>query len=103
MVRHSIPHAIGAEQAKQLIERAFAHYRDRYPKYEPTLNWTEAHRGEIVVSIRGYKLTGRIELAPAATVIEMDVPMLLRPFQGTALKTIDREANRWLNPDEKQS
>lgn len=96
MVRHSIPHAIGADDARELIDRAFAHYRDRYPKYEPTLKWTEPHRGEIVVSVRGYKLKGRIELAPAAAVIEMDVPMLLRPFQSAALRTIDREATRWL-------
>jgi hypothetical protein len=101
MVRHSIPHALGADDAKQLLDRAFAHYRDRYPKYEPTLHWLDTRRGEIVVSIRGYKLTGRIELAPAAAVIEMHVPMLLRPFQGTAVRAIDREANKWLNPDEK--
>lgn len=100
MVRHAISHALPQDEAQKLIDRAFAHYLERYPKYEPTLHWQDPQHGEICVSIRGYKLHARVVLGPGETVVEMDVPMLLRPFQGTAVRTIEREAQRWLKPDQ---
>jgi hypothetical protein len=96
MVRHSVPHSLETAAARHLLERAFTHYETRYPAYEPSLSWLEPQRAEVRFSARGIKLAAQVELLPGEVVVEMKVPLLLRPFQGAAIKAIDREVNRWL-------
>lgn len=96
MVEHSIAHSLELAEARQLIDRAFAHYHERYPKYEPSLHWQDDAHGEIQVSVRGYKLKARLELSTGQATVKADLPLLLRPFQGIVKNAIDREATRWL-------
>lgn len=99
MVRHSVKHTLEPDALHQLIERAFAYYESRHPKYEPTLSWLEPNKAELRFNARGLKLGARLEIQPGEAIVEMDVPLLLRPFQGAARQVIDREITRWLtNP-----
>lgn len=95
-MRHSISHSLDVDAARQLVERAFAHYQARHPSYKPTLTWLSPQRGEIRIRVRGHELLAHLELLFGEVVVEMDVPLLFRPFQGTARRVIDREVERWL-------
>jgi hypothetical protein len=96
MVRHTVNHSLEVHEACALVERAFTHYEARYPAYQPSMSWTEPGRAEIRFNAKGFKLSARVELQPGRAVVEMDVPLLLRPFQGIARQVIDREVSRWL-------
>lgn len=96
MVRHSVKHSLEPDAIHQLIERAFSYYEGRHPKYEPRLSWLEPNKAELRFNARGLKLSARVELLPGEAQVEMDVPLLLRPFQGAARTVLDREIQRWL-------
>lgn len=102
MARHSVKHSLELDAIHQLIERAFVYYQSRHPKYEPTLSWLEPNKAELRFNAKGLKLGARVELVPGEAIVEMDVPLLLRPLQGVARPVIDREISRWLThpPDE---
>jgi hypothetical protein len=96
MLRHSIPHSLSDDEARQMLDAAFAHYHARHPGYHPSLSWLNPRQATLGLRIGGYELSGRLSLRPGEVGIEMDVPLLLRPFQGTVKQRINREAARWL-------
>lgn len=97
-LEHSISHSLDPKEARQLIEHALAHYRERYPAYQPLLTWHDKERGELRVNVRNQELVAEFELHTGCITIRMDVPLLLRPFQGAARRVIEREVARWLSP-----
>ncbi len=90
-----MPHDLSPELAKKAAERAFAAYRERYAKYNPTLTWISDERAKASFSAKGITLNGTIELLPKAIAFDLDVPFLLRPFKKTAMQIMEQELNQW--------
>lgn len=97
MVKHRITHSLSDEEAQRMLDAAFVHYRERYPRYQPTLIWHHPKRAELRVHVPGYELAARLSLHPHEVLIELDLPFLLRPFEKRARERIDREAAHWLS------
>lgn len=96
MLKHEIPHQLDLPTVVNRIDEAFAHYKERFAKYQPMLLWLGTDRAEFGFSARGLSLTGVLAVTPQAVLIAMDVPLLLRMFRGRAIEAVDREAARWL-------
>jgi hypothetical protein len=101
VVRRRIPldaeHARDPGRVRALLEEALAHYRDRHPRASPKMTWLGPDRAELSAHVRGIRLTGHVTLLPGA--VEVDVPFLLRPFQGLAISRVEHEVARWLRGD----
>ena len=51
----------------------------------------------VTFSIRGFNLKPRIRIRPGAIDVEMDIPLLARPFEGKARARIERELALWID------
>jgi hypothetical protein len=95
-MKHTIEHDLSDSEAKLATERAIAQYRERYAEYEPFLVWRDERRAELGFSVKGVKLKGSMDLRPGAVDVDLDVPLLMRPFKGVAIAAIDKEVRHFI-------
>lgn len=95
-MKHIIDHDLDVATARKVADRAFAEYKARFPNYEPTVNWSSERQAEISFNAKGIRLKGTMEIAAKAIEMELNVPLLLRPFQKMAIEVIDREVRVWI-------
>lgn len=95
-MKHVVKHDLGQEKAKKVAVAAFETYRTKFEKYSPSANWVSDSRCEIGFNAKGVSLRGSITVAPSEIVMELDVPFLLKPFQGKALGLIEGEIREWM-------
>lgn len=95
-MKHSIPHDLGQPKAEAVAAKAIASYQEKYAEYSPTATWSGPAAADIAFSVKGIKLTGRIDVLADRIDIELSVPFLLRPFQGQAVRIVEGEIKRWI-------
>lgn len=95
-MKHRVPHDLGQDAARKATEAAWNAYSQRFAKYSPTCTWTTQNRADIGFTAKGIKLHGTIEVLPDGIDLDLDVPLLLRPFKGTAISVIDEEIKKWI-------
>jgi hypothetical protein len=95
-MKHRVPHDIGLDAARKATEAAWNSYSQRFSKYTPTCTWSSDGRADIGFTAKGVKLRGTIEVLQDGIDIDLDVPLLLRPFKGTAISVIEDEINKWI-------
>jgi hypothetical protein len=96
-MKHHVPHDLGKPLAKKAAVAAFDAYRQRFGKYHPTAQWIREDKADISFDVAGKKLKGSLEVKDSTIDMELDVPLLLRPFQGHAIGVIETEINRWIS------
>ena len=95
-MKHSVPHDLGQERAKKVTEQALGSYSTKFAKYAPKTTWTAANKAQISFSVKGMTLNGAVEIRDKSIELDLDVPFLLRPFQGQAISVIEGEIKEWL-------
>jgi hypothetical protein len=96
-MKHTIEHDLEIPVARRVTDRAFDEYKSRYPAYEPSLRWVDERRADVSFNAKGIQLRGSMALAEHAIELDLNVPLLLRPFQKKAVEVIDREVRRWMD------
>ncbi len=95
-MKHSVSHDLGQETARKVAEAAFASYKEKLAKYDPQANWVSDTKAEIRFTVKGYTLSGTLDVTATSIDMDLQVPFLLRPFQGTALGVIEKEISAWI-------
>lgn len=95
-IEHSLSHDLSPELAKRCLEKALEGYAAKFPDYHPTYTWKGSDEVGISFSAKGLTLKGGVKLRPGAMQIDLDVPFLLRPLKGTAIKVIEDEFRKWM-------
>jgi hypothetical protein len=95
-MKHSVAHDLGREQAKRVAEAAWNSYSGRFSNYSPTCNWETDSKANIGFNVKGVSLKGSLEVSEKDIALDLDVPFLLRPFKGQALKVIEEEIRSWI-------
>jgi|SRR3954462_3181485 hypothetical protein len=95
-MKHTVHHDLGQERAKKVTESALGAYAAKFAKYSPKTTWTSPSRAQISFSVKGMSLSGSVEIKDTAIDLDLDVPFLLRPFQGQAISVIETEIKAWL-------
>ena len=95
-IEHRLPHDLSPETAKRCLEKALEGYASRFPEYRPSYTWRGADEVAIAFSAKGVALKGGVKLRPGAREIDLDVPFLLRPLKGAAIKVIEDEFRKWM-------
>ncbi|MEZ4442778.1 MAG: polyhydroxyalkanoic acid system family protein [Polyangiaceae bacterium] len=89
-------HDLPEDLARAVAEHAFASYKEKYAKYQPTLTWRTDTRAEASFQAKGITLKGSIELTPGQIAFDLDVPFVLRVFKSQAFDVMDRELRTWV-------
>ncbi len=95
-MKHTVPHDLGLEKAKQVAEAAIGAYKKKFPEYSPESRWASDTKADISFKVKGMSLKGGLEVSQSAIAMELDVPFLLKPFQGKALEVIEKEIRKWI-------
>jgi hypothetical protein len=95
-MRHAVEHGLSKELAKKATQKAFESYQKKLSDYDPQANWVEEDRADVTFSVKGYTLEGTIELSDDEIVMELDIPMLLKPFKSKAVSTVEEEIDKWV-------
>lgn len=99
-MKHVINHSLDPAMARKATEKAFDAYKERFSEFSPTASWVTDNRAEISFNAKGIKLDGAIELRPSEIELELDVPMLFRPFKKKALGVIEEQIQHWIGKAE---
>jgi len=95
-MKHSVVHDLGRAQAKRVAESAWNSYSARFSNYSPACTWVSDYKANIGFNVKGVKLQGSIDVNEKDIELDLDVPFLLRPFKGQALKVIEEEIRKWI-------
>lgn len=93
---HTISHDLDDALTRRALEAAFAAYHARFARYDPTLAWEDDGRARFGFRVQGRALQGTLRLRPQALEIEMEVPLVLRVFEGRARRAVEAEVQRWI-------
>lgn len=95
-MKHSVPHDLTHALAREATRHALESYRARFPEFKPQGQWTSEDRVELSFSVMGSTLKGVVDVLPKQIDLELDVPMMFRPFRGKALEVIEEEIRAWI-------
>lgn len=98
-MKHTVSHDLGQERAKKVTEAALNSYQHKFAKYSPKTTWTSPSRAQIAFTVKGMSLSGSVEVKDKTIDLELDVPFLLKPFQGQAISIIEGEIKSWLDKE----
>lgn len=95
-MKHAIVHHLDLATALLVAHRAAQSYALRLAKYQPQTTWVQETEAEIRFVAKGLALKGRIRVDARQVEFELNVPLLLRPFQSMALPILEREVLEWI-------
>jgi hypothetical protein len=97
VVKHSVSHPLNRADAKRAIETALGEYSQRFAGFSPQLQWLQPEQAQVSFQALGRRIAAQVRVLDGALEIEMDVPLMARPFLGRAKAAIDREVARWVS------
>lgn len=95
-MKHQIPHDLDRALARRATRAALDSYRVRFAAHSPFGRWTSLDRAEVGFVAAGQKLTGTVEVGDRFVELELDVPLVFRPFRKLAIDAIEREVVGWI-------
>lgn len=85
------------DSAKQAAKKAVEAYGARFADYDFSANWASETLVNLGFRVAGKRLDGSLEVKSDRLALELDVPLLFRPFRGKAIEIIEREARVWID------
>jgi hypothetical protein len=96
-LRHTLQHGLALEDARKLALEAWEHYRVLLARNQPELEMQGPDSAVVKwVSRLGNRYQCSVELRDQVAVLEMDIPLLARPFKDIGIAMIEKELSGWL-------
>ena len=95
-MKHTVPHDLPFDLAKKAADAALQSYKSRFPDYAPQVTWSDDKTANVELHAKGMTLKGVFEILPDAISMDMEVPLLLRPFKQKALDVIEEQIKHWI-------
>lgn len=95
-MKHSIPHQLDHALARMVTVKALESYQERLSKYSPEGTWVTEDRAEVRFQALGRTLKGQIDVMADKVLLDLEVPLMFRPFRSQAMALIEREIRDWI-------
>jgi hypothetical protein len=96
-MKHIVSHDLGQEKAKKVAEAALRSYGEKFSEYAPTANWVSDTEASLGFNVKGFALKGGIVVRANEFELTLEVPFMLKPFQGKAIGVIEGEMRQWID------
>ncbi len=96
-MKHTVSHDLGQQKAKQVAEAALRTYGEKFSEYSPSVTWVTDSEASLGFNVKGFALKGGIVVRPAEFELSLEVPFMLKPFQGKAIGVIESEMRHWID------
>ena len=100
-MEHVVEHNLDEATARRAAEKAYESYRVRFAEYSPTANWATDTHCDVTFTVKKVRLEGTIDLKPKRILMDLDVPLLFRPFKKLALGYVEGEIKKWIEKAER--
>jgi hypothetical protein len=90
-IKVRISHQLGAEEAKQRIERGLERVRSQFASHlsKAEMQWTGPH-ADLEIGFRGQSVRAGLDVAADHVMVSVDLPWLLAPLATAAEKFLTR-------------
>lgn len=95
-MQHAIKHGLTHDQAKAAARHAVDAYSQKLAKYSPQVAWQGDTKATIAFTAKGVRIEGSMSVEPDRFVVDVDIPLLLRPFKSKAVNVVESEAQTWI-------
>jgi hypothetical protein len=95
-MKHMVPHDLPFDLAKKAADAALQSYKQRFPDYDPQVTWSDEKTANVALKAKGMSMRGIFEINPDNIAMDMEVPLLLRPFKQKALDVIEEQIKMWI-------
>ncbi|MFZ5479635.1 MAG: polyhydroxyalkanoic acid system family protein [Myxococcota bacterium] len=95
-MKHHIPHGLPHALARAATREALESYRARFASYAPEGDWIDEDHARVSFRALGQRVEGAVVVGPDDVELELEVPLLLRPFRERALEVIEHEVRVWI-------
>jgi len=102
-ITHDIRHGLSLDQAKRVAHAALDDYLARYSSRGLRAAWSSETRAEVEVAVKGVRLAAVVDVLPDVLRVDANVPFVLRAFKGTAIATVEREVQKWIDREKTQA
>lgn len=102
-LHHTVSHALGQARAHQVLDEACAHYAERYPLARIQSAWSDPGTGKVDMHVGGFHLRAQVAVTERELTVDLDVPLLARPWVPKIRARIDREIDFWVNKNASQA
>ena len=96
-MKHTVPHDLPFELAKKAADNALQAYRTRFPEFDPQVTWRDERTAHVAFKAKGMSISGVFEIMGDCVAMDMEVPLLLRPFKSKALDVIEGQIREWID------
>lgn len=96
-MKQTIAHDLPVDLARQAATAALAYYAGRFPQANIRADWRGPHEAQVSMTIKGFTLKPRIAIRLGAIDVDVEIPLLARPFEGRARARIERELAMWVD------
>jgi hypothetical protein len=95
-MKHTVPHDLPFDLAKKAADAALQSYKQRFPDYDPQVTWADDKTAHVALKAKGLGMKGIFEINKDNIAMDMEVPLLLRPFKAKALEVIEEQIKMWI-------
>ena len=95
-MKQSVPHDLSLDLARQAAVAALADYAARFPAANIRATWSGPYAATVALTVKGFTLQPRVAIRAGAIDVDVDIPLLARPFEGKARARIERELAMWV-------
>ena len=96
MATHRIPHGLSLDLARRATRAALESYRQRFPDNDPQGNWVNDSHARVEFTAGGRRIAGEVRVDDRDIHLDLEVPLLFRPFRAAAVAVIDEEIREWI-------
>ncbi len=93
---HRIAHGLSLELAQRATRVALESYQEQFREYDPQASWRTDSRATVRFTVAGRTLEGELRIDEHHVHLNLEVPLIFRPFRSAALKLIDEEIRTWI-------
>jgi len=95
-VQHRIPHDLDHALARRVVRLALESYQRQFPQFKPGGEWLSDDHAHLWFTPPGSRLEGDLRVHSDHIDLQIEVPLLFRPFRKQAIRVIEAEVREWI-------
>lgn len=96
-MKHTVTHPLTRDAARTTLDRMLQTYGSHYAEHDVRTAWADDDTATIAFQVGRRTVEGRVAVRDDCYELDVDLPFLLRPFQGRIARAVDEEVAKWLD------
>lgn len=95
-MKHKIHHGLDRDLAIRATTKALEAYAKELEAWNPVVSWQGPNNAVVDCQVMGKSLQAQVDVGEDDVTFAMDVPFMMRPFQGQAISIVEKVVQDWI-------